>query len=157
MLNSSHQLLHKPTHLCIKKLTAEVLVNLTEDTQVILLPFEGFWLIIPVLIQTHQCQSSPGLAGSLSLTAHGLGLLSSKDKQHFCDALLPQGKDDQLALQKVILNICYTTRYLFSYLKNFLKKGACNWAANSHRLPQDAVTRRSHSTIVQGRSLLQIL
>lgn len=46
------------------------------ETQVTVIPFEGFWLIIPVLRQTHQCQSSPGLAGSLSLTARGLELLN---------------------------------------------------------------------------------
>lgn len=53
----------KLKHLYIKKLIAEVLVNLMRETQVILIPFEGFWLIIPVLIDTHQCQISLGLAG----------------------------------------------------------------------------------------------
>lgn len=69
-----HQLLHRPTHLYIKKLIAEVLVNLMRETQVILIPVEGFSLIIPVLTETHQCQISLGLAGYLSLTAHGMGL-----------------------------------------------------------------------------------
>lgn len=146
----------------MKKLIAEVLVNVTEENsshfntiwQIFFFFFEKrSGLIIPVLIETHQCQISLVVAGYLSLTAHGVGLLNSKDTHSISVKLcslrerMTNWRSRRWSWAPIAVQVMLFPTCCFFLPETLPKKGACNWAVNSHRLFQHTVTCLCHTAL----------